>query len=181
MALVRAYRDKVPQIAEDVFLAETATIIGDVVIEAGASVWYGAVLRGDVGPIRIGRGTNIQDLACIHMTGGQTEAVLGANVTVGHGAIIHGATIGDGALIGMGAIVLDGASVGARAIVAAGAVVSPRTVVPEGVLVRGTPAKVARALEPEEQEAGAKTARTYQELAVSYGVRRAAVALPVER
>jgi carbonic anhydrase/acetyltransferase-like protein (isoleucine patch superfamily) len=130
-----------PAIAADCFIAPNATIIGDVTIGAGASVWFGCVLRGDEEAIRIGPGTNIQDLTLVHTSGGVSPTIIGANVTVGHNAIIHGCTIEDGALIGMGAIVLDQAVVGREAIVAAGAVVSPGKHVKAGELWAGVPAK----------------------------------------
>jgi carbonic anhydrase/acetyltransferase-like protein (isoleucine patch superfamily) len=125
-----------------VFIAPTAAVIGDVELAEGSSVWFGAVVRGDIGPIRIGPRTNVQDLACLHLTAGVSDCVLGADVTVGHGAILHGCSIGDGALVGMGAVILDGAKIGARAVVAAGALVPPRMEVPDGGFAAGVPAKV---------------------------------------
>ena len=107
MAIVRAYQDNVPKIAEDAFVADTATLIGNVSVGSESSIWYGAVLRGDVGFIRVGMRSNIQDLACVHMTRGVSNVEIGNDVTVGHGAIVHGAVIEDDVLIGMGAVVLD--------------------------------------------------------------------------
>jgi carbonic anhydrase/acetyltransferase-like protein (isoleucine patch superfamily) len=118
VALIKPLGEKVPKIAPSVFIAETAVIVGDVEIDENASIWYGAVLRGDVGRIRIGKRSNIQDLACIHMTGGLSNTDVADDVTIGHGAIIHGGSIARGALIGMGSVVLDNAEIGEEAIVA---------------------------------------------------------------
>lgn len=130
-----------PQIASDVFIAPTATVIGDVTIASGVSVWFGTVLRGDEQGIRIGADTNVQDLALIHTSRGGPDAQLGARVTVGHGAIIHGCIIHDDVLIGMGAIVLDEVIVESHALIAAGAVVSPGKRVRTGELWAGCPAR----------------------------------------
>jgi gamma-carbonic anhydrase len=164
MALIKALGEKVPRIAPDAFIAENAVVVGDVEIAEGASVWYGAVLRGDVGSIRIGARTNVQDLVCIHMTGGLSNSEIAEDVTIGHGAILHGGKIGRGALIGMGSVVLDNADVGEEAIVAAGSVVPPNMKVPPRVLVRGIPAKVVRELTEEERREGLRGALVYGEL-----------------
>lgn len=152
---------KTPRVAEGAFIAPNAVLIGDVVIEAGASVWFGCVLRADVGSIRVGPRSNIQDLTMIHMTDGLSVAEIGADVTVGHGAIVHGARVGDGALIGMGAILLDNAVIGARSVIAAGSLVPPRMIVPPGMMVRGSPAKVLREASEEERAMGATGAAHY--------------------
>ena len=159
---------KTPRVAEDAFIAPNAVLIGDVVIEAGASVWFGCVLRADVGSIRVGPRSNIQDLTTIHMTDGLSVAEIGADVTVGHGAIVHGARVGDGALIGMGAILLDNAVIGARSVIAAGSLVPPRMIVPPGMMVRGSPAKVLREASDEERAMGAIGAAHYVENARRY-------------
>jgi carbonic anhydrase/acetyltransferase-like protein (isoleucine patch superfamily) len=168
MAVIRPFGGRSPELAPDVFVAENATLTGDVVIRAGASIWYGAVLRGDVGVIRIGARTNVQDLACIHTTEGQSTAEIGDEVTIGHGAIIHGARIGDGTLIGMGSVVLDNAEIGDEVLIAALSLVPPRMVVPAGSLVRGHPAKIIRSLSPEERARGRLSAAHYVELAKAY-------------
>ncbi len=165
MALIKPYRGTLPQIAEGAFVAENATVIGDVKIAKDANIWYGAVLRGDVGYIHVGEGTNIQDLACIHTTGGVSNSEIGAWVTVGHSAVIHGAKIGDGCLIGMGSIILDNADIGAECLVAAGTVITPRTVIPPRSLVRGQPGKVVRPLEDHEWPQGKLSAVYYVDLA----------------
>jgi carbonic anhydrase/acetyltransferase-like protein (isoleucine patch superfamily) len=168
MPVIRVFNGKTPQIAPDVFVAENATIIGDVEIGPGASIWYGAVLRGDVGAIRIGARTNIQDLACVHMTTDLSDAVLGDDVVVGHGAIIHGAIIGNRVLVGMGSILLDNAEIGDESIVGAGAFVPARFKAPPQSLILGSPAKVIRPLKEGEIAMGIKGAEDYQALARRY-------------
>ena len=125
-----------------VFVAPTAVVVGDVVLGEETSVWYGAVVRGDVGPIRVGARTNIQDGCILHVTRGRNPLVVGDDVTAGHRAILHGATIGDRCLIGMGAIVLDDAEIGEETLIAAGSVVLEGTRVPPGSFVAGVPASV---------------------------------------
>ncbi len=165
MALVRAVGGDAPVLGEGVFLADNATVVGAVTLGAEANVWYGAVLRADVGYIRIGARTNVQDLACCHMSQGISNTEIGADVTVGHGAIIHGARVGDGALIGMGSVLLDNCEVGSEAIVAAGSVVPPGMVIPPRTMARGAPAKVVRELTEKEWRQGRDGARHYVELA----------------
>lgn len=165
MAIVRAVFGKSPKLGPDVFLAENATVVGDVELGAEVGIWYGAVLRADCGFIRIGARSNIQDLACVHMTTGISNSVIGEDCTVGHGAIIHGATIGDRVLVGMGSVVLDNAEIGDECLIAAGTVVPPRLKVPPRMLVRGTPGKIIRELTDAEAALGIDGARTYVELA----------------
>ncbi len=156
-----------PNIAGDAFVADTARVYGDVTIESEASVWYGASIRAEVAPVTVGRGSNVQDNAVLHTDDGFPVA-LGADVTVGHGAIVHGATVEDGALIGMGAIVLNGAVVGAGAFVAAGTVVPPGAVVPAGMLVVGSPMKVQREVSDAENQSTANGLRHYKHYAKVY-------------
>jgi carbonic anhydrase/acetyltransferase-like protein (isoleucine patch superfamily) len=130
-----------PKIAEDAFIAPTATLIGEVTVEAGASVWYGAVLRGDCGPIVVRERANVQDGAVVHCPPGVTTEI-GPGVTVAHQCVVHGAVLEEECLVGNGAIVLDGARIGPRAMVAAHALVTPGTQIPGGVLARGAPATV---------------------------------------
>jgi carbonic anhydrase/acetyltransferase-like protein (isoleucine patch superfamily) len=139
-----------PVLGCDVYVAPSAAIIGDVVLGDQASVWFGAVVRGDVFPIRIGARTNIQDNSVVHVTGGNASTTIGDDVTVGHLALIHGSTIGNRCLIGMGSIVLDGAVIEDECIVAAGALVSPRARVPARSLVMGRPARVFRKLDDQD-------------------------------
>jgi gamma-carbonic anhydrase len=149
-----------PTIAEDAWIAPGAVVVGDVRVGPGASVWYNAVVRGDVATVTIGRGSNVQDNAVLHVDAGQ-PCVLGDEVTVGHGAIVHGTTVGDGTLIGMGAVVLSRSSVGAGCIVAAGALVPEDAVVAPGMLVMGVPARPRRALRADELERARENARRY--------------------
>jgi carbonic anhydrase/acetyltransferase-like protein (isoleucine patch superfamily) len=130
-----------PQIPEDCFVAPNATIVGDVVMGNECSIWFNAVVRGDVNSIRMGNKVNIQDGACIHATYEKTKVSLGNNVSVGHNAIIHGCTVQDNVLIGMGAIVMDNAQIGSNSIIAAGAVVLENTIVEAGSIYAGVPAK----------------------------------------
>ena len=151
---------KKPQVDEQAVVADGAVVLGDVIIEKEASIWYNAVVRGDINSIRIGEGTNIQDLAVLHVDGDAPLAI-GKHVTVGHGAILHGCTIQDQALIGMGAIVLNRAVIGKGSMIAAGALVTQNTVVPDGALYMGNPAKFRRMLTEEELAANQKNAANY--------------------
>jgi len=152
MAIIRPFSGKVPVFGRDVFLAEGCSVLGDVELAEGVSIWYGAVLRGDVGAIRIGARTNVQDNATIHMTFQKSNASIGADVIIAHNAVIHGACIGDRALIGMGAVVMDNAQIGEGAWVAAGSVVPPNTVISPNTLVMGSPAKALREIREQEKE-----------------------------
>lgn len=130
-----------PQIPEDCFVAPNATIVGDVTMGSECSIWFNAVVRGDVNKIKMGNKVNVQDGACIHCTYQKTETVIGNNVSIGHNAIVHGCTVEDNVLIGMGAIVMDRARIGKNSIIAAGAVVLEDTTVPPGSIFAGVPAK----------------------------------------
>lgn len=136
-----------PRLAQSAWAAEDAQLIGKVVLEDEASVWWGAVLRGDNEEIRIGRGANVQDLCVLHTDMG-FPLTIGADCTIGHRAILHGCTIGEGVLIGMGAIVLNGAKIGAGSLIGAGALITEGKEIPPGSLVMGSPGKVIRELEP---------------------------------
>ncbi len=159
--IVRSFRGISPRIGSGVYLAPTAAVVGDVELGEHVSVWYGAVLRGDVGHIRIGARTNVQDQACIHMSLGVSHAEIGAEVTIGHHATIHGARVEDGALIGIGAILLDNAVIGEEAWVGAGALVPAGMQVPRRVLVLGQPARVIRELDEKDYLLGRKLAERY--------------------
>jgi len=147
---VRPFRGKTPRLGQRVYVAEGAAIIGDVEIGDDSSIWYGAVLRGDIDAIRIGARTNIQDNCVLHVTGGVHRTTVEDEVTIGHAAVVHGCTVRRGALIGMGSRVLDGAVVGEQALVAAGAVVSEGMQVPPRTLVAGVPARIKRELTADE-------------------------------
>ena len=166
---------RTPAVADTAWVAGNATLVGDVEIGDGASVWYGAVLRSEVEPIRIGAGTNVQDGCVVHVDPG-FPCTLGAGVSVGHGAVLHGCTVEDGVLIGMSATVLNGARIGAGSLVAAGAVVLEGTVVPPRSLVAGVPAKVRRELTAEESEHLTANAALYVELARTHAAAHAEAA-----
>lgn len=152
MGLIKSYAGKTPRIGERVYLAETAAVIGDVVLEDDVSVWYNSVLRGDCHFIRVGPRANIQDNCAVHVTQKTYPAVLEEEVTLGHGAIVHGAVVRKGALIGIRATVLDGADVGESAFIGAGSLVTPRTIVPPRTLWLGAPAREIRTLSEAEVE-----------------------------
>ncbi len=148
---IHSFDGKLPLIHPSAFLAAGSRVIGDVELEENVSIWFNAVVRGDVERVRIKCGTNIQDGAIIHVTHFKNPTLIGENVTVGHGAVIHGCTIGDGSLIGMNAVVLDRAVVGRDCLVAAGSVVRGGMVIPDGTMVAGIPAKVIKTLSDEER------------------------------
>jgi len=162
------FEGKRPQVDPAAFIADTATLIGDVVVEAGASVWYGAVIRGDFDRITVRAGSNVQDNAVIHGPPGHAIEI-GAGATIGHLCVIHGATIGEEALIANGVTVLDGARIGVRAMVGAGAVVRPGMVVPDEMLAVGVPAKVKGPIAGTPAEFWVRAnPGAYQELAARY-------------
>src|SRR5215510_12842921 len=165
--MIVEYEGKHPRIGQDVFIAPTAVIIGDVEIGDSASVWYGVVLRGDEGRIVIGRGSNVQDNAVIHTTT-EIPTILKENATIGHGALLEGCTIENGAVIGMGAIVLHAAVVGEQAMVAAGGVVTPGTNIPARTLAAGSPAVVKKELSGGALASVERSAKVYHELSQHY-------------
>ncbi len=156
-----------PQLGRSVFIAPGAKVIGDVRLGDEVSIWYNTVIRGDVHYVSIGAGTNIQDSSICHVTHDTHPLVVGRDVTVGHGVILHGCTVEDLALIGMGAVVLDGAIVRTNAFVAAGAVVTPGTEVRSGTLFAGVPGRVVRDLTREERDQFAESARNYRAYAAT--------------
>ena len=174
MALIVAYSGTSPTVAGSAWVAPNATLIGGVTLGERASVFYGAVLRADVDTITIGNDTNLQDNVTMHCDAGQPTSV-GARVSVGHAAILHGCTVEDDCLIGMGATVLNGAVIGAGSLVAAGAVVLEGTVVPPGSLVAGVPGKVRRELTDDERAGILTNARHYLQISAGH---RAASELP---
>ena len=162
------FMDKLPVLGDEVFIAPGAHVIGDVELGAKSSVWFGAVIRGDVFYIRIGSNTNVQDNTVIHVTTDRNATIIGDDVTIGHSAILHGCTIHDGALIGMGAMVMDRAVIGRGALVGAGSLVTEGTEIPPGMLALGRPARPVRALKPEEIEHVRWASTHYAELAREY-------------
>ena len=158
--MIQRFRGHSPIIHPAARLAANATLVGCVTVEAASSIWYGAVLRGDESSIHVGAGSNIQDNAVLHCDA-DCPTVIGRDVTVGHGAILHSCTVEDTCLIGMGAILLNGCTIGAGSLVAAGALVLENTVVPDGMVAMGVPAKVREAASPALVEANRKNAEGY--------------------
>jgi len=165
MPVILPVKGVMPQVGDNCFIAENATIVGDVVMGQDCSVWFNAVIRGDVNSIRIGNKTNIQDGAVIHCTYQKAATTLGNNVSVGHNAIVHGCTVEDNVLIGMGSIVMDNALVQKNTIVAAGAIVLENTVCESGWIYAGIPARKVKQLSPEQIAGLDKVANNY----VMYG------------
>jgi len=149
MALIKSVQGKSPKFGNDCYLAENCTVVGDVVMGDNCSVWFNTVVRGDVNAIRIGNKVNIQDGACIHCTYQKAETTIGNNVSIGHNAIVHGCTIHDNVLIGMGAIVMDKCVIGSNTIIAAGSVVLENTIVEPGSIYAGVPAKKVKDINQE--------------------------------
>ena len=166
--MIRSYGGKHPRLAKGVFVEDSAQLIGDVELGEDASVWFGAVLRGDVHYIRIGARTNIQDLTVIHVSENTHPTVLDEDITVGHRAILHGCHVMRGCLIGMGSVVMDGAKVGPDSLVAAGALVGPGVEIPPRTLARGVPARVVRELTDAELEHLVYSSQHYVDLKKVY-------------
>lgn len=159
--MLKPYMGKLPTVAKSAFVEESAQVIGDVEIGEDSSVWFNAVVRGDVNYIRIGDRTNIQDASVVHVTYKTHPTVIGADVTIGHSVTIHGCTIRSRTLIGMGAVILDGATIESDCIIAAGALVTEGKIIPSGSLAIGVPAKPVRELTEEERAMLLKSARNY--------------------
>ena len=157
------------KIHPDAFVAPNATIIGDVTLEAGANIWFGVVLRGDVERIVIGQGSNVQDNCVIHSDPGM-PTLIGKNVVIGHGAVVHGCVVEDGALIGINATVLSGARIGAGAMIAAGALVPPNAGIPPRTLYKGMPARFARPMRQKDLDAILANAEHYRQRAQKYKI-----------
>ena len=168
MSLVLPFRDLRPVIDPDAYLADPPSVIGDVTIGAGSSIWFGTVIRGDVMPIRIGAQTSIQDNSVIHVTNDVNGTTVGSRVTVGHRVILHGCTVGDDCLIGMGSILLDNAKIGKGSLVAAGSLVPVGMDVPEGSFVRGSPAVVVGPVKDHHKAMIEGGWRTYTDYAQRY-------------
>ncbi|WP_070000826.1 gamma carbonic anhydrase family protein [Cellulosilyticum sp. I15G10I2] len=165
--MIHPYKNELPEIDQSCFVAEGAHIIGKVRIGKACSIWYNAVLRGDVETITIGDYTNVQDNVVIHVSK-QDSAYIGEGVTIGHSAIIHGATIGEYTLIGMGSTILDGARIGKNCIIGANSLVTAGTIIPDGMLVIGTPARVLKPLDEAQVQHIKQSAEDYVQLAKAY-------------
>ena len=168
--MILTYEGVTPALGRDVFVAPNATVLGRVTLGAQASVWYGAVVRGDVGVITIGARTNIQDLCVVHVSTNEFDTHLGADVVVGHRVVLHGCRVADHALIGNGAVVLDGAEIGEWCLIGAGALVTPGTKIPPGSMALGSPAKVIRPLTEKERDRIRWNALHYVELAAKHAL-----------
>ncbi|GIV35732.1 MAG: gamma carbonic anhydrase family protein [Cyclobacteriaceae bacterium] len=161
MATIKSVRGFTPRFGKDCFLADGAVIIGDVTMGDNCTVWFNAVVRGDVHSIVIGNNTNIQDGAVLHCTYEKARLVIGSNVSIAHNAVVHGCTVEDNVLIGIGAIIMDHAVVGSNSVIAAGAVVLPGTVIKPGSVYAGVPARRVKDVTPELLETISRTARNY--------------------
>lgn len=162
------FKNHQPKLGKEVFIAPGSQVIGQVEIGLGASIWFNTVVRGDVDFIRIGEKTNVQDNSVIHVTGGVHPTVIGKEITIGHRVIVHGCTLKDRCLIGMGSIILDGAVVEEESMIAAGSIVTPGTVIPPRVLAMGSPCKVKRDLTAQEIQFLSASAEHYYQLAAEY-------------
>ena len=161
MAIIKKIRGFSPQMGKDCFLADNAVVVGEVIMGDNCTVWFNAVVRGDVNSITIGNDTNIQDGAIIHGTYEKAKTVIGDKVSIAHGAIVHGCTIEDNVLIGMGAVIMDDAVVKTGSVIAAGAIVLPGTIVEEGSVYAGIPARKVKDTGDNMKEVIARTARNY--------------------
>ncbi|UCC80858.1 MAG: gamma carbonic anhydrase family protein [Candidatus Zixiibacteriota bacterium] len=168
--MILPYEGESPRIHKSCYIAPDCVIVGNVTIGAESSVWFKAVIRGDINYIKIGTFTNIQDGCIIHVTGGTSPTEIGDHVVVGHGALIHGCRIGDGCLIGMGSIILDNAVIGEGSLIAAGSVIKPGTVVPPNSMMAGNPAVFKRKVSREEIEKFMEWARDYRGYSREYAV-----------
>ncbi len=165
--MIFTFKEKTPEVAENCFVAENASVIGSVRLGAKSSVWFGAVIRGDEDSITVGSGTSVQDNAVLHCDEGHPTTI-GNGVTIGHGAVVHGCTVKDNALIGMGAVVLNGAVIGENAVVGAGAVVKENDIIPAGGVAVGVPAKVVKVAEDYNRSMNWLNAAVYVELGEEY-------------
>jgi carbonic anhydrase/acetyltransferase-like protein (isoleucine patch superfamily) len=166
--MIRTFQGIRPTIPTSCFIEETAVVIGDVVMGEGCSVWFNAVIRGDVHYIRIGERTNVQDLCMLHVTHDTHPLIIGTDVTIGHNVVLHGCTIQDRVLVGMGAIIMDGAVIGEDSVVGAGALVVEGTIVPSKSLILGSPAKVKRPITEKELAWIKESAENYVKYAQQY-------------
>ena len=166
--MIKQFEDKHPQLGHDVYISENAMVIGEVTLGDKVSIWFGAVIRGDMHYVKIGNRTNIQDNSVVHVTTAVSPTTIGENVTVGHSAIIHGCTIGDDCLIGMGAILMDDAVIGVGSLIGAGALIPPNMIIPPNSLVVGSPGKVVREVKTVETQMILDRPQEYIDLAAIY-------------
>lgn len=169
--MILPFAEKSPRIAADVFIAPDSWVTGDVAIGTGSSVFFGAVLRGDLMPIRIGEHTNVQDHVIIHTTHNLAATEIGDGVSIGHRAVLHSCRVESNSLIGMGAIILDEAHIGQQCLIAAGALITSKMQIPDGSLVMGMPGKVVRQLSEQEKESILETAERYRGISAEYARR----------
>lgn len=161
MPIIKTVRGYTPRFGDNCFLADNAVIVGEVIMGNNCTVWFNAVVRGDVNSITIGDNSNIQDGAVIHCTYQKSKTVIGKNVSIAHNAIVHGCTVEDNVLIGMGAIIMDDAVIGSNSVIAAGAIILPKTVVEPGSIYAGVPAKKVKEIGEDMKEVIQRTARNY--------------------
>ncbi len=166
--MIQKFNDIYPKLAADVFIAPDSWVIGDVKLASEVSIFFGAVLRGDLLPISVGARSNIQEHAVLHTTGGKSPTIVGDSVTIGHRAIIHGCSIGNNCLIGMGSIILDGTIIGNNCLIGAGSVIPENKTIPDNSLVYGNPYKVVRTLTLEEVSKITSSADGYVKLGQRY-------------
>ena len=166
--MIKSIHNKAPKLGKNVYISETAAVIGDVTLGNDVNIWFGAVIRGDMHYIKVGSRSNIQDNAVVHVTAAVSPTHIGTGVTIGHGAIIHGCTIGDNCMIGMGATVMDDAVIGSGSLIGAGALVPPNMVVPSKSLVVGMPGKVIREVREVEYKMILERPQEYIDLASIY-------------
>lgn len=163
-----SFKNKVPKINSDCFIAPNSMVIGDVEIDSQSSVWFGTVLRGDVFQIKIGSNTNVQDNSVVHVTTNKYPTIIGNNVTIGHSVTLHGCSISNNTLVGIGSIVMDQCELGEWSILAAGSVLKPKTIIPSGKLWGGLPAKEIRDISESEKEWIEELSNNYVELSKQY-------------
>ena len=166
--MIKQFERIKPKLGRDVYISESAAVIGDVILGNEVNIWFGAVLRGDMHYIKVGSRSNIQDNAVVHVTTTVSPTIIGSNVTVGHGAIIHGCTIEDNCMIGMGSVVMDDAVVGEGSLIGAGALVPPNMKIPPKSLVVGMPGKIVREVSDEEFQMIIDRPQEYIDLAAQY-------------
>lgn len=166
--MIYRFHDRLPDIAPDVFIAQSADVIGRVKISAGSGIWFGCLIRGDVDEITIGERTNIQDLSIVHVTGGKYPTIIGDDCTLGHRVTVHGARLKNHAFLGIGSTVMDDCEIGEFAMLAAGSLLPPGKSIPDGMLAMGSPAKVIRPISDAEREMILRIPQTYARLAQEY-------------